>query len=152
MALEDVNTNSLRNAITSCKNTINYSADKQVLNSISNEKVWKCDSSNNLKTALSKLIEIRYKNLESKLDSYYKIVSYIEDYQELYKENEKYESQSRELSNKINNSRTNMTDKNKESILRSERTMKNKLNNLKTNISHNKQQMSYIEQKIKNSI
>ena len=59
MALEEVDTNSLRNAITSCKNAINYSSEKQILNNISNEKNWKSASCNNLKTALTKLIETR---------------------------------------------------------------------------------------------
>lgn len=152
MALEEVDTNSLRNAITSCKNAINYSSEKQILNNISNEKNWKSASCNNLKTALTKLIETRYKSLETKLDSYYKIVSYIEDYQKLNQQNEKYENQRNEIRSKIANNRYLMTDENKDEVIRNEMEMAKQSNSLKNNISYNKYQMKEIKQKIANLI
>lgn len=152
MALENISTSSLRNAITSCKNAINYNTDKQVLNAISNTAAWKSDSSNTLKTAINTLINQRYKKLEEKLTSYYKIVSYIEKYQDLYEENKTYKFKQNELDRKIINNRYIMNDDNRERLKSDERAMQSKIYDLNRKISNNTNQMSEIKRKISSLI
>lgn len=152
MALENVSVSSLRSAITSCKDAINYSNDVQVLNSISNTAIWKCDSSSTLKTAINKLINKRYKKLEEKLDSYSKIVSYIEEYQELHSENQSFELKQSELDRKISSNKYIMNDDNRERLEREERIMQNEIYSLHKKISNNVDQMNTIKSKISDLI
>lgn len=101
MAFENVNPVSLRNAITQCKNAINHSKTDNLINDVSNSSVWQCSSQKNLKDALSKLRDKRYKELEKKLDEYANIASYISDYKDYEKENENLERKYNSLSNNL---------------------------------------------------
>lgn len=92
MAFENVDVTSLRNALTQCKNSINHSITSDLINNISNSYVWQSLSQKKLKNALTKLENERYKNLENKIDSYFNIVSDIEKYQNLQRENSSLES------------------------------------------------------------
>ena len=152
MALENINTSSLRNSITACKNAINYNTEKQVLNTISNESIWKTNSKDNLKNAIMTLTNQRYKELEQKLDSYYKIVSNIEKYQKLYNENELYQSDKKNLKREIFKNKTTMNEENQNEVLRNERRIENQINNLNNKIDSNNQQMRAIKTQISNLI
>ena len=69
MAFENVDVSSLRNALTQCKNSINHSTTNELMNNISNTSVWQASDQANLKKALTKLENERYKNLEDKINS-----------------------------------------------------------------------------------
>lgn len=83
MAFENVNVSSLKNSINSCIDSINYSSSKEIIEKISSNNIWQASSRDNFKRALTKLVDVRYKNLEKKLKDYLKITDMIEEYQKL---------------------------------------------------------------------
>ena len=83
MAFENVNVSSLKNSINSCIDSINYSSSKEIIGKISSNNIWQTSSRDNFKRALTKLVDVRYKNLEKKLKDYLKIADMIEEYQKL---------------------------------------------------------------------
>lgn len=101
MAFESVNVTSLRNALNQCKNTINHSSTTELITSISNTSVWQSSSQKKLKTALTKLENERYKDLENKINKYLEVVSYIERYKELQRENISLENHYYNLSRRL---------------------------------------------------
>lgn len=94
---DNVDVSSLNNALNQCKNTIDHKRVDELINDISNPSVWKSQSQSKLNDALTKLCNYRYKELEDKIDSYFSIVSYIAEYQEMEKENKRLKSQLKEL-------------------------------------------------------
>mgnify|MGYP004476581583 CR=1 FL=1 len=94
---DNVDVSSLNNALNQCKNAIDHKRVDELINDISNPSVWKSQSQSKLNDALTKLCNYRYKELEDKIDSYFSIVSYIAEYQEMEKENKRLKSQLKEL-------------------------------------------------------
>lgn len=94
---DNVDVSSLSNALNQCKNAIDHKRVDELINDISNPSVWKSQSQSKLNDALTKLCNYRYKELEDKIDSYFSIVSYIAEYQEMEKENKRLKSQLKEL-------------------------------------------------------
>lgn len=107
MAFENVNVSSLRSALNSCKNSINYSGTDSTINTISNNNNWNSISRNKFKDGLTHLVNVDYKRLKDTLDRYYQIVNYIEDYKELQSENSSYNNQISKLNSEISNARDN---------------------------------------------
>ena len=138
MAFENVDVTSLRQALNSCKNSINYRTSKTIINNISNPAVWQSDQQPVLKEAMEKLINIRYRNLEDKLEDYQIITNYIEDYQKLSKQNQIYTTE-------CNNLRKEMNDDNRN-------TIQNKISSNKNKIESNETKMEIIIEKIKKLI
>lgn len=97
MAFENVDVNSLKSALTSCKNSINYTKTNQLIGAISSPSIWQGQAQNNLKQALVKLRDVRYKELENKLNSYISVVSMIEQYKNLENQNVQYASEIKSL-------------------------------------------------------
>jgi hypothetical protein len=97
MAFENVNVTSLKNAIVSCENAINYNSSLELIDAISNDNVWNTMVRNKLNEALSKLINSRYKELENKLNCYSRVALLIEQYKDLEKENISLHNQIMEL-------------------------------------------------------
>lgn len=93
MAFENVNPTSLRNALQSCKNTINHSISDELITSLDNNSVWESDAKKNLSDALETLSHTHYKALEGKIDDYLKATGYIETYQAKERENKNMRSQ-----------------------------------------------------------
>lgn len=161
MAFENVDVSSLKNALTQCKNSINHSTTDELLNNVSNSSIWKTSSQTNLKNALSKFKNERYKNLEDKIDSYFNIVSYIEKYQNLQKENINLENQYSSLSNKlyytdtkpsiIKNGRVAI-DSSSSSNLIKDSYVEAQMSDLRKKINNNKEEMEYLKNKVSNSI
>lgn len=94
---DNVDVSSLNNALNQCQNAIDHKRVDELINDISNPSVWKSQSQSKLNDALTKLCNYRYKELEDKIDSYFSIVSYIAEYQEMEKENKRLKSQLKEL-------------------------------------------------------
>ena len=161
MAFENVDVSSLKNALTQCKNSINHSTTDELLNNVSNSSIWKTSSQTNLKNALSKFKNERYKNLEDKIDSYFNIVSYIDKYQNLQKENINLENQYSSLSNKlyytdtkpsiIKNGRVAI-DSSSSSNLIKDSYVEAQMSDLRKKINNNKEEMEYLKNKVSNSI
>ena len=161
MAFENVDVSSLKNALTQCKNSINHSTTDELLNNVSNSSIWKTSSQTNLKNSLSKFKNERYKNLEDKIDSYFNIVSYIEKYQNLQKENINLENQYSSLSNKlyytdtkpsiIKNGRVAI-DSSSSSNLIKDSYVEAQMSDLRKKINNNKEEMEYLKNKVSNSI
>ena len=94
---DNVDVSSLNNALNQCKNAIDHKRVDELINDISNPSVWKSQSQSKLNDALTTLCNYRSKELEDKIDSYFSIVSYIAEYQEMEKENKRLKSQLKEL-------------------------------------------------------
>lgn len=161
MAYENVNVNSLKNAINSCINSLDCSRTKQIIGDLSNNNVWQSDSKKNLVNALEKLSNTRYKELKKKLKEYLNLVDDIEKYQKLEKENESLRSKNDSLNNRLyrTEKEVNETKDSNGNIVReeTEKTIKdygvaNQISNNKNKIESNKEKMSSLRTRISNSI
>lgn len=83
MAFENVNTELLKNSINSCISSIDYSSSSQIITDITNNSVWSTSSRDNFKKAMEKLIDVRYKALENKLNDYLELINQIEKYKSI---------------------------------------------------------------------
>lgn len=153
MAFEQVDTNSLKKALIECENKIDYNKTKELISDISNSNVWQTESQKNLKKALEKLKNKRYKELESKISNYQTLVTYIEKYQELVRENESLESQYSSLSSKLYYTET-YTDSDGTTITETKKdtSVETQMNNIRNQINKNKKEMESLESKVSNSI
>ena len=137
MAFENVNVTSLRNALNNCEDRINYSRSKELINNISNPNVWQSDSQPILKEALQKLINVRYKDLEGKLEDYKLACNYIEEYQELAKQNQNLLATNKSLQRDLYN------DDNEKNV-----SIERKINNNKGQINSNENRMEVLERQV----
>lgn len=137
MAFENVNVTSLRNALNNCEDRINYSRSKELINNISNPNVWQSDSQPILKEALEKLINVRYKDLEGKLEDYKLACNYIEEYQELAKQNQNLLATNKSLQRDLYN------DDNEKNV-----SIERKINNNKGQINSNENRMEVLERQV----
>lgn len=161
MAFENVDVSSLRSALTQCKNSINHSTTDELMNNVSNASVWQTSAQTNLKNALTKFGNERYKNLENKINSYFTIVSYIEKYQNLQKENVSLENQYSSLSNRLYYTETYTTthtasDGTKTTETHSRRVkdrgVEAQMSNIRKKINDNKEEMENLKNRVSNSI
>lgn len=148
MAFENVNVSSLRNALTQCKNSINHNTTDELINSISNASVWQTSAQTTLKSALTKISNERYKNLENKINSYFDIVSYIEKYQNLQKENVSLEKQYSSLSKRLYY--TVRTEKHTRRV--KDTNVERQMLNVRKKINDNKEEMENLKSRVSNSI
>lgn len=161
MAFENINVSSLKNSLLSCKNSLNHSVSKNLIGEISNSNVWQSDSKNTLKTALEKLNNVRYKELEEKLDVCLNITSYIEEYKALQDEIRKLEVQYATLRPKLYYTDyydVSFVDENGNNITETRsRTLKNysvqnQMFSLTNKINNNRNQMEILKNKVDNLI
>lgn len=160
MAFESVNVASLRNALTQCKNTIDHSTTDGLINSVSNTSVWQTSAQSILKNALVKIKEERYRDLESKINEYFAIASYIESYQTLQKENEMLEEKYASLSTRLYYTETYTTTSTESDGTTStthtrqvkDKAVETEMNEILKKINKNKEEMEELEEKVSNSI
>lgn len=160
MAFESVNVASLRNALTQCKNTIDHSTTDGLINSVSNTSVWQTSAQSILKNALVKIKEERYRDLESKINEYFAIASYIESYQTLQKENEMLEEKYVSLSTRLYYTETYTTTSTESDGTTStthtrqvkDKAVETEMNEILKKINKNKEEMEELEEKVSNSI
>lgn len=93
MAFENIDVGKLKSALNECKSSLNYGTSKSLAGSIANSSAWQSSAQGNLKNALSKLTDERYKELEDKIDSYLGVASLIEKYKDLEKKNNDLQSE-----------------------------------------------------------
>lgn len=86
----DVNTQQLTNAISNCKNTVNYSKLNEILQISDN--TWQALSKKKLQDAVKKLTE-KYDDLTNKLEFYTQIISLIGNYKSISDETKNYEEE-----------------------------------------------------------
>jgi septal ring factor EnvC (AmiA/AmiB activator) len=101
MAFEEVNVSLIKNSINNSLTSINYNSSKEILDKITNNDVWSTASRDNFKKALSNLVNVKYKELEEKLNSLLLITNKIEEYQELAKLNAENQTKLNEINLKI---------------------------------------------------
>lgn len=161
MAFENVNVSSLKNALTQCKNSIDHSTTDELINNISNASVWQTSAQTNLKNALTKFGNERYKNLEDKINSYFDVVSYIEEYQTLQEENISLENQYSSLTSRLYyTEKTNIMNENGNKTMKKgvylERVkdvnVENQMFDIRRRINNNKEKMENLKNKVSNSI
>ena len=130
----------------------------------SNKYPFKKEEANtqtNLKNALTKFGNERYKNLEDKINSYFTVVSYIEKYQNLQKENVSLENQYSSLSNRLYYTETYTTTStasdgtvSTETHTRrvKDRWVESQMSNVRKKINDNKEEMENLKNRVSNSI
>lgn len=79
----NINVISLKNALLSCKFSIEREVSKQLIEKVSNSLIWQADSQKNLKNALSTLNNVHYENLQKEIAKYEQAVGLIESFQNL---------------------------------------------------------------------
>lgn len=161
MAFDNVDVNSLKNALISCKNSINNSKTDEILANISSSQVWQSESKNKLTKALETLRKERYKELESLLDKYLNVVNDLEEYKRIEKENISLSSQYSSLSKKlyytdyyteISYDADGNEITNKKSKMVKNYYVQNQMNGINQIINSNNSKLESLELKIKNSI
>lgn len=100
MAFENVDVASLKSALNTCKNNLNHSTTDSIISNLSSNS-WMADSKTNLKKALEKLVNTRYKNLSDKIDEYLTAAGYIQEYKDLDAENDSLEQQIASLNSNL---------------------------------------------------
>lgn len=101
MAFENVNVNLLKSSVNSLIDSVNYNNSKEIMSKIQNSEVWNTDSRDNLNKSLDKLVNIKYKNLEDKLNKYKEITLLIEKYQKTSKNMAESEALLNDITNQI---------------------------------------------------
>lgn len=161
MAFENVNVTSLKNALIQCKNSIDHSTTNGLINDVSNSSVWECEAKNNLKSALEKLENERYKELEDKIDSYINVASDIEKYQKLEQENDTLQVKYNNLSNKLyyketKDVKTTDSDGNeitkKETKTKKDYSVETQMKSVKNQIKDNTTKMNELKNRVSSSI
>lgn len=100
MKYENIDVNSLKNAINVCRNAINYSGSISLTSEIMNGTIWLCSARENLKSALSKLVN-EYKELEKNLSQYAHVANLIGEYQEKIRQNAAYQNEYHQLNDRL---------------------------------------------------
>ena len=159
MAFENVDVKRLKSAINSCKSAINYNTSTELINSISSNDVWRTGARDNVKKALKKLTNERYKELEKKLENSLKVANYIEEYKTLQAENKTLQNNINKLEGQLYETKTyteTYTDSNGEKHeIEKTKTEKNynvqrKINSLEADIRSNNNQMQSLVNKVSN--
>lgn len=101
MAFESVDVGSLQSALSACKDSINHSTTDNLIGKVSNSSIWECDARSSLKDGLSRLVGIRYAELQSKIDNGFAVCSLISEYKQLEEENERLVKEYNELEGKL---------------------------------------------------
>lgn len=101
MAFESVDVGSLQSALSACKDSINHSTTDNLIGKVSNSSIWECDARSSLKDGLSRLVGIRYAELQSKIDNGFAVCSLISEYKQLEEENERLADEYDELKKKL---------------------------------------------------
>ena len=83
MAFENVNVLKARSALMSLKNSLNTTKEQAIYASICNENNWMTLAKEPLKKALKQLLDVHYQELSDLIDTYQKVVDYIEEYHNL---------------------------------------------------------------------
>ena len=160
MAFENVDVTSLRNALTSCKNSINYNTSKELIDSVSSS-VWQTSSQKKLNKSLKALTNTRYKELENKLNDYIEAVSYIEQYKSYENENKTLQNKYNSLNNSLYKNEqytVTSTDANGNEVTETRvRTVKDtgvesSMNSISNQINSNKSEMNTLKNKVANKI
>ena len=160
MAFENVNVASLRSAITSCKNSINYNNSLNCLEFFSDNNSWNTKSKNKLNIAMNNLINESYNNLEETLEQFLKLADLISKYKMKELMIESSEKRILELEPRLyyeDSFPVTTTDEYGNVIVGTEtRTVKNndveaQISNLKYEINSAKQEMIRLENEIRNS-
>lgn len=68
---------------------------------VSNSSIWECDARSSLKDGLSRLVGIRYAELQSKINNGFAVCSLISEYKQLEEENERLAKEYDELNDKL---------------------------------------------------
>lgn len=134
MAFENVDVDSLKSAIISCKNSIKHGTSEELKTKIMNSSIWQCDSKEKLENALMMLTDTRYKDLERKLDEYLEAANHIEKYKN-------YEQTNRKLKMSMISFVKNDDGAND-----------NKIRELDRKIKENEREMANLERKVQNII
>lgn len=160
MAFENVNSHSLKQSLQSCKNTLKKSQVQSLLDDVTSENGWICDSKKELVQALNKLVNTRYKELENRLNEYISAANKIDEYQELEQENRTLSSRLTSLNSKlyyieyykekqeVNGEEVYVTN----SRWQKDINVQNQMSQIEEKINQNKKQMNNLKAQITNKI
>lgn len=161
MAFENVNVDSLRNALNSCKNAINHSISENLIGNIEESSNWVSSAKHNLNKSLNTLTNERYKSLEQLIDKYLEVTNYIGEYKQLEQENKELSQQYNNLSSRLyyteyyTETSTDI-EGNTISITKSRRVkdygVERQMININQKIIENKEKMENLNTKVRNSI
>lgn len=88
-----INTNSLKNAIITCRNSIKKDISLKLTNDLGNSMIWQSSSMFKLRYAISSFHNTHYIALEKELEKYEEALLYIEKFQSLNSQNEEIKRQ-----------------------------------------------------------
>lgn len=161
MAFENVNVDSLRNALNSCKNSINHTISENLIGNIEESSNWVSSAKHNLNKSLNTLTNERYKSLEQLIDKYLEVTNYIGEYKQLEQENKELSQQYNNLSSRLyyteyyTETSTDI-EGNTISITKSRRVkdygVERQMININQKIIENKEKMENLNTKVRNSI
>ncbi len=97
MAIENIDTVKLKNALNACLNDLDTSKTSSLITTYSSNIFWQGKSKDKFVSALTKLKDTKYKNLKDKIQYYLSYIDDIEQYQEYSKSLEDLSYQKREI-------------------------------------------------------
>ena len=143
MAYENVDVQSAKNAINEIKSSINYSNTNEIISELSNNGIWNANAKNNLKNALTKLVDENYKDLQNSLDNYLSILDNIYLYKQKQAEYNNIQNQLNGKKNTLTSvtNKDNQYKKNNQSYTQSAINNRNVKKNTETDISNLNQEL-----------
>lgn len=161
MAFQNIDIQSLKYALNSCKNSINRSISNNLSNSILNNDIWYCNSRNNLKKAIDRNIDL-YTDLETKIDEYLQVANKIEEYKNLEAENSNLQKQYSDLEPGLwkkekytrwfYNEELQKWDSTPDVRTVKDLQVESNMNRIQSEINNNNEQMNGLENLIKNMV
>lgn len=161
MAFENIDASALKNALNDCRSSINYYISDNLYSNLANSNVWICDSQNVLRNGLATLTAV-YKDLEKELERFLTITNQILKYNEYKADNAQLNKEYNELKPKLeyevefeNHYYDSETDKwipftDKKKVI--DEDVKKKMDGIEAKIKANNENMTNIENSVKNGI
>lgn len=162
MAFENINVALLKQDLIRCKNSINYSASKNLYQEMQSSNYWQSDVKRNMQNCFNKLINAYYEDLKKTIEKYESVIAQISNYQDLQKENNALQNNYNNLNGKLyqeeqytestyNETTKKYEDVTKTKMVKNEKIEK-KMQNIQNNINSNKSEMTILESRIKNLV
>ena len=162
MAYENVNVSSLKNALSSCKSSLNYSTSNNLKSDAMNASVWDSDSKTTFNKAVNQITNY-YGELESKIDHYLGLADKIQRYQDLVAENASLRSEYASLEPKLYyevresynerwNEQEQRYDRDWRTVTKKDEAVASRMNAITAQISANEGEMASLDSQIQSGL
>lgn len=162
MAYENVNVSSLKNALSSCKSSLNCTTSKTLKTDAMNISIWYSESRSTFNKAVCRITDY-YGELESKIDHYLGLADKIQRYQDLVAENASLRSEYASLEPKLYyevresynerwNEQEQRYDRDWRTVTKKDYNVESRMNAITAQISANEGEMASLDSQIQGGL